>query len=161
MPLARFLTPISDSGIYFEFELLEVSQRNRTISFNYALGNINDFAVKIPITITQAGFRNLGDTGDSGPPDKKACVFADHVVDLATRSKMYGYGNDHHVSFMPGERKQFLVLFKPHDIDATSIDLEFFMKPDDGVYGRYRLRYSFASNSIVGRYCDRTYPNRT
>lgn len=57
MSLIKFMYPISDSGIYFEFELVEITkeviQNEVSLRIKYSLKDIESKRFKIPITISE------------------------------------------------------------------------------------------------------------
>ena len=160
MTITRFLYPIVDSGYFFDFELLEVikedSPESFSLKFKYRLTNEYPIPLQIPIKISQFAYPNCTAENDFAG-DETPEIYSDCVLDLQNNHKMYGYGDDHYVTFEPNEKKEFLVLFQPSDRDFHTFDTEFFMKPDDDEYGLYRLRYDFSRGQIVKRYCLRKY----
>ena len=164
MAIIRFLYPIVDSGYFFDFELLEVIKERTpdsfALKFRYRLTNKNSIRMQIPIHISHAAYLNCRAEADF-KEDKTPAIRSDRVLDLQSNKTMYGYGDDHFVTFEPNEHKEFLVLFEPSAVDFDTFDTEFFMKPDGEEYGLYRLRYEFKSGSVIQRYCLATYQERT
>jgi hypothetical protein len=163
MAIATFLYPIVDSGFFFELSLKEfITEKrpnDRQLKIKYSLTNIHAFPFQIPIAIAYQVHLDYRQPGDFTHTMNRS-ISSDHVIDLQSGTAMYGYGDDHHVVFHPGELREFLILFKPTSIDFQSLDISFFMKPPDHDYGLYWLRYDLKSERVIERYCERTYPQR-
>jgi hypothetical protein len=158
MPLVKFLYPIGN--YFFDFELLEVikeiTPKDISLKFRYSLENINPVRFTIPIHISHIAYLDCK-AEQNFENDKSQSIYSDRVMDVQSNQIMYGYGDDHHVSFASNEKKGFLVLFKPSDRDFDTFDIEFFMKPEGEAYGLYRLRYNFLTRQVTNRYCLKIY----
>jgi len=158
MTLSKSLYPFA--GYFFEFELLEVVKETTasdiSLKLKYSLKNINPVPFIAPIHISHIAY--LDCEADQGfERCENQTIVSDRVVDMQNDKVMYGYGDDHHVSFAPDEKREFLVLFGPSDHDFDTFDIEFFMKPDDDAYGLYRLRYDFRMRQVTRRFCLKRY----
>jgi hypothetical protein len=163
MPLAGFQYPIVDSGLLFDFHLLEgfkeVVEGYPALRFRYRLTNPYRLRLQIPIHIAHAAWLNSG-LEDTSAEDDSEQLFSNCVVDLGSGREMYGYGDDHYVVFEPGETREFLVRFEPAPMDFKTFDVEFFMKPADDEFGLYHLRYDVMGKRLVKRLCMKRYPGR-
>ena len=160
MVLTKFLYPIVDSGYFFDFELLEMikvdSAETFSLKFKYRLTNNYSIRLQIPIMIAHIAHLDCT-TGNDFDRDETPKIYGEHVADLQDGRDMYGYSDDHYVVFEPGAQREFLVFFGPSETDFDTVDLEFFMKPGDDEYGKYRLRYDFKSGRMINRFCLRKY----
>jgi len=159
MPIYKFYEPIVDSGYFFENEITEISRAgengNNLLHIRYSLKNLYDKALVIPITITHSLYfdcnleRNFDDF-------KGRSVYSKEVEYSETNELMYGYGDDHYVKFLPDDKQNFRIIFETGKIEFNTFDIEYYMIPVNGEYGRYRLRYDMNKMKIVNEFCIRT-----
>jgi hypothetical protein len=110
MNKTTFLYPIADSGYCFEMELLgvklELEKSEKYLKARFSLKNTNDAPFQIPIRIAHTAFLDCK-LLSGFERDNSEKIYSDRVVDVGRKTVMFGYGDDHHVKFKPGEVKEF------------------------------------------------------
>jgi hypothetical protein len=156
MSKAKFLYPISDSGYDFVFDLLEARKEpvkdGIQLKIKYSLNNNHRSRFQIPIDIAHLVHLDCKRDENFEYEEDDVRIHSDRVLNLTTKTIMFGYGDDHHVAFDPGETREFLIIFPPVKKDFRTFDIEFLMKPDNDDRGEYRLRYDIEKGEVIKRF---------
>jgi hypothetical protein len=156
MTKEKLLYPISDSGYDFIFNLVEAAKASTAagvqLKVKYSLTNNHKLRFQIPIDISHSVHLDCMRDEDFGDRKTDVRTYSDRVVDLKKNVMMFGYGDDHHVTFEPGETREFLIMFQPVKADFKTFDIELRIKPDQEECGEYRLRYDFGKHKVTKRF---------
>ncbi len=145
--LVEYLYEIADSAYFFikSIDTIEYSDAEG-IEICFSLCNRYDHAFQIPIHISN----EILIAGDKQTKSAKNIrVYSDYVLDLYTYKKMFGYGDDHIVSFQPGEIKEFKMSFSV-DKKPDEFTLRENLVAEDDRYGTYHLKFSVEKGAFKG-----------
>ena len=161
--LYKFLYPISDSGYLFEYVIRKIIKDKMDgkskLTIRFCLKNRYDSNFEIPIDTSQEAYMDCT-INDNFDDDKSKRISSSSVVDLKMNNKLRSNSPVHHTEFDANEDKEFVMNFRSTKTDFKTIDLEYFMKPEDGDYGLYRLRFDFKKNKFTERFCLKKYKKK-